>query len=143
MNIFLSNFSLDSEQYDHLIHHLSKTIRPNSRVAVIKPKSLLRRVMGDLDSVHFIVVGDYVSGFESSASVPECDYVLGEPSAFNAAGFLVNPSESSLWNGSIIACAPLSRFSEGFPSDYDLVEGKALLCEKGVYRLDHLPFIRP
>jgi len=122
---------------------LLRKIPKGGSVAIIEPKSLLGALLPRLKErvdAKFFVVGAYVPGFETVPH-PDADCVIGEPTGFSEDGFLVPAQESSFWSEQVLAVAPMQKYEKGRPAECDLVAGKAVVCDRGVFAMDEIPFI--
>lgn len=120
---------------------LLRKIPKGGSVAVLCPKQLLRSVLPVLSKkAQVFVVGAVVPGFETALHA-EADCIIGEPVLFSEEGFSVPAAESAWWSERVVGVAYAEQYSRERPSECDLVPGRAVVCDKGVFDLAHVPFI--
>jgi len=134
---------LSDPALQYIEQFLLRRIPKGGSVAVIEPKSLLKTLLPRLKAkvdANFFVVGAYVPGFETIPR-PHADCVLGEPRAFSEDGFLVSARESSFWSEDVVAVAKMHQYARSRPDECDLVPGKAIVCDRGMFNLNEIAFI--
>ena len=119
---------------DLFAFNLQGLIHRSSVVSLLFPDKLTT-IAKEVDRGRFVSFGRAV-GFPVTSDPFKSDFVLGEPVCFNEHGFCVHHSQSKFWSEDVIGVASISQYSDVIPADCDLVQGRRVLTEKGMFNLE-------